>query len=348
MLATGLLFLEISLWLPKDANIVSMADHLLGKGGRVFSAMLYLFLFYCLTVAYTAGGGGFIVSLSGGALPGWAGILLFAAIFSPIVYFGTRAVDRINLIWMLGLALSYGAFVVMGAPKVDLNLLKGGQFSAALFAMPIIFTSFSFGGIIPSLITYLKRDIKMVRWSLFLGTSVPFAIYIIWQLLILGIIPVEGAGGLIEAKALGQSAVTPLKQFVNSSSVYAIGQVFSFFALTTSFLGVTLGLMDFIADGFKLSGVKPKKIVLFLVVFVPPTLIALSKPTVFLQALNYAGGIGCALLLGLLPVMMAWIGRYKRRMDPLTWQLPGGKILLIFLALFTFFELVIELFFSNH
>ena len=345
MLATGFLLLEISLWLPKDANIISMADHLLGKWGRIFSAIIYLFLFYCLTVAYAAGGGGFIAAMTGQRIPNWLGIFLFILIFSPVVYLGTRAVDRINLIWMFGLALSYAAFVLIGWPKVDTQLLKTGNWTQALFAMPIIFTSFSFGGIIPSLITYLKRDIKMIRRSLVLGTSIPFFIYVVWELLILGIVPVEGSNGLLNAKLNGQTAVFPLN-FMRFPYVYAIGQAFSFFALTTSFLGVTLGLLHFLADGFKLIDISLKKYFLFLMVFVPPTLIAVFNPSVFLNALNYAGGIGCALLLGLLPIMMSWVGRYKKKYHSDSWQLPGGKAMLFFLAIFTFMELAIEFFFN--
>lgn len=344
MLATGLLFLEVSIWLPKDANIISMADHLLGKWGRVCSCLVYLFLFYCLTVAYSAGGGGFIAALSDGKIPQWLGIVLFVCIFSPIVYLGTRAVDRMNLIWMCGLAVSYGAFVLLGWGKVDVRLLKTENWPAAFIAMPIVFTSFSFGGIIPSLITYLNRDVKMVRSALILGTGIPLAIYVVWQLLIQGIIPVEGPNGLLEAKLKGQTAVFPLKNFVASS--YAVGQAFSFFALTTSFLGVTLGLLDFLADGFKLVQVKVKKGFLFLIVFLPPSLIAIFNPGIFLNALNYAGGIGCALLLGLLPILMSWVGRYQRKYHPSGWQLPGGKMMLSLLFAFTMMELVIEVCFS--
>jgi tyrosine-specific transport protein len=46
MASTGLLFLEISLWMPEEANIVSMAERTLGKVGKFFSWGLYLFLFY--------------------------------------------------------------------------------------------------------------------------------------------------------------------------------------------------------------------------------------------------------------------------------------------------------------
>jgi len=38
----------------------------------------------------------------------------------------------------------------------------------------------------------------------------------------------------------------------------------------------------------------------------PPLIINLTYPGLFLKALDVAGGIGCALLLGLLPILMAW------------------------------------------
>jgi tyrosine-specific transport protein len=345
MLSTGLLFLEISLWLPKGSNMLSMADHLLGKWGRAASCLLYLFLFYCLTVAYSAGGGGFVVTIAGEKISDWLGILLFTAFFSPVVYLGTRAVDRLNFVWMIALVMSYFAFVAMGWTKVDLDMLDSVEWAQSLIALPIIFTSFSFQGIIPSLITYLKYDVKMVRKALILGTSIPFICYVIWELLILGIVPVEGPAGLLNAKLLGQTAIFPLRNRIDFPYIYAIGQIFSFFALTTSFLGVTLGLMDFLADGLKLVGIKTKKYVRFFIVFLPPMLIAIFNPDVFLKALSYAGGIGCALLLGLLPIIMSWVGRYKKNYGRTTWQLRGGRLMLCILLCFTVLELVIEFFF---
>jgi len=47
MACTGLLLLEVCLWMPNDANIITMSHHLLGPIGRACSWVLYLFLFYC-------------------------------------------------------------------------------------------------------------------------------------------------------------------------------------------------------------------------------------------------------------------------------------------------------------
>ena len=55
MAGTGLLFLELTLWMGPEANIVSMAGRMLGSGGKFFAWVVYLYLFYSLTVAYVAG-----------------------------------------------------------------------------------------------------------------------------------------------------------------------------------------------------------------------------------------------------------------------------------------------------
>lgn len=342
MAATGLLMLEVSLWMPKDSNLVSMSSHLLGVKGKMLSWVLYLFLFYCLTIAYVAGGGSFISSIMHGALSPKVSILLFTALFAPIVYLGTKAVDRVNMILMVGLVVSYVGFVVLGYQHVDFSLLKRQNWGASVFALPIIFTSFSYQGIIPSLMSYMDHKAKSVRLSILIGTGSALVIYVIWEMLILGIIPLDGPMGLLRAKVEGQNAVFSLKAFVSSPWVLAIGQSFAFFALTTSFLGVTLGLVDFLSDGLKVAKVGLKKVALCLAVFFPCVVIAMSNPKIFLSALRYAGGIGCALLLGLIPILMVFRGRYKMGLGIRQRQIPGGKKFLTVLAVFVCLEVLIE------
>jgi tyrosine-specific transport protein len=346
MAATGLLFLEICLWLPEDANIISMSTHLLGPAGKLVSWSLYLFLFYCLMIAYTSGGGGFINDVMQGVFgvhaPRWMSLLLFALLFAPIVHLGARQVDKVNSLFMFGLIAAYIGFVMLGLKNVDSSNLSQGNAWQGILALPIVFTSFSYQGIVPSLVSYMRRNISQVRASIWIGTAIPLIIYVIWQYLILGIIPIEGKNGLLEAKQQGLSAIAPLHSLIASPWISSLGQAFGFFALTTSFMGVGLGLTDFLADGLRIPKRGLSKWALTLAVFIPPLFIAEANPKIFLSALDYAGGIGCALLLGLLPVVMVWIGRYKKGYRSHV-QLPGGRALLLLLALFILFELFIEL-----
>ncbi|MBA3814973.1 MAG: tyrosine transporter [Parachlamydiaceae bacterium] len=340
MACTGLLFLEVSLWMKGEANIVTMATRTLGVAGKVAAWGLYLFLFYCLTLAYIVGAGDLISNLLQGmiSLSSWQAQLLFLAIFGPLVYCGARIIGPLNLFLMLGLGLSYFAFVYLGANFVDSNLLIQANWSKIWFALPITFTAFAYQGIVPTLVTYMHRDVRQVRLAILIGSFLPFITYVIWQWLILGIVPVDGPNSLSEALRQGQNAVHPLKHVLDVSAVYVVGQYFAFFALLTSFLGVTLGLLDFLADGLKVPKTAVNKIWLCLLIFIPPVLFALIYPHVFLIALDYAGGFGCALLLGLLPVLMVWVGRYHMHLKG-EYQVSGGRPLLVILGLFVIVEL---------
>jgi len=340
---TGLLFLEITLDMSKDSNIISMADKYLGKLGKIFSWIIYLFLFYCLSVAYISGGGALIKSLVGNYLSLNTCSLLFAIIFGIFVYIGALAVDRMNILLMSGLGISYTMFIFLGMKYVNISNLYEHNFKKAIFSFPIILISFGYQGIVPSLTYYMKKDYKKIRAAIFLGTSLAFLVYLVWELLILGIIPVEGKFGLKEAFLENQNAIEPLKYYTKIKIIYFIGQFFSFFAITTSFLGVSLGLFDFIADGFKIKKKGLKKILVALITFLPPVTITFINPHLFLTALNYAGGIGGALLLIFLPCLMVFSKRYIKK-ENRPHLLFGGKSMLIFIIMFVFFILFVEIF----
>jgi tyrosine-specific transport protein len=180
-------------------------------------------------------------------------------------------------------------------------------------------------------------------FAILIGSFLPFIAYVIWEALILGVVPAQGPGSLGEALVEGENAVYPFKNLLDNSHVYTVGQFFAFFALVTSFFGVTLGLMDFLADGMKIEKKGAKKVLLGLLVFVPPTIFAITHPHVFLVALEYAGGFGSSLLLGVLPILMVWRGRYFLGLKAEK-PLLGGRITLALLSCYVLFEIVFELY----
>ena len=84
--------------------------------------------------------------------------------------------------------------------------------------------------------------------------------------------------------------------------------LFSIFAITTSFIGVTLSLADFLKDATQQIKRLPKiKLALLIdsLTFIPSILFALFYPEGFMLALHYAG-ILVALLLIALPAIMQY------------------------------------------
>lgn len=345
MASTGLIFLEISLALPEGANIVSMSEKTLGLPGKIFSWIMYLFLFYCLSLAYTVGCGALVAQALGPNISEVYGPLIFVLLFSPIVFAGTKVVGKVNQFLMYGLCLTFLGFVFLGFKFINTEMLLYRHWNFIFMAFPIAFTSFAYQGIIPTLVSYLDRDVSLIRKAIIIGSFATFITYIIWQALIQGIIPTEGPGGLAEALTNEQDAIAPLKNFIDATTVSLLGQFFAFFALVTSFFGVTLGLMDFLADGLNVKKTASGKLLLCTLIFVPSLLLSYTHPHLFLTALTYAGGYGCALLLGALPVVMVWVLRYRLgvRSD---YVFPGGKIVLIGLFLFVIFEIICQVFLS--
>lgn len=338
MTATGLLLSELALHMKPQVNLVSMAENTLGFFGKIVAWGLYLFLFYCLTIAYVVGCADLLNELSQDWIPRSLAPLIFVLLFAPLVYQGATRVGKWNVFFMSGLAFCYLGFVFLGASHVDTALLRRSNWNASLLALPISFTAFAYQGIVPSLVHYLDRDPARIRTSIWIGTSIPLVTYIIWQALILGIVPLEGAYGLLATKAEGRTAVHPLKELLGQGAAYWLGQGFAFFALLTSFFGVTLGLIDFLGDGLQMA---KKRGILSVLVFVPPLIVAWAYPAIFLTALDYAGGYGTSLLLGLLPIAMAWT--FRKRYPSYIPQIGGGRSLLIALALFVCIELIVEI-----
>ncbi|MES2344962.1 MAG: aromatic amino acid transport family protein [Chlamydiota bacterium] len=343
VLCTGLLILESCIWMPKDSNLISMTQRLLGKGGQAFCWIVYLFLLSCLMVAHIAGGGNAIAQLFNDSIPHTASTLIYVLLFSPVVYLGTKWVDRLNLALMTGVTITYLLFVSSAASHVQVDLLSHMDWSKIWWGLPVVFTAFGYQILIPTLMTYMNRDVKKVKIAIIVGTMIPLVIYVVWELLILGIIPVDGPNGLLEARVKGQNAVHPLQYYINKPWLMGIGQLFALLAMTTSYVGISIAFVDFLADGLKVQKKGMKKLGLCALVFLIPTFITLMNPGIFINALTYAGGFGVALLLGAMPIAMVWSGRYFHKYGVKNSQVPGGKASLAFLMAFVIFEIALEL-----
>ncbi len=116
-------------------------------------------------------------------------------------------------------------------------------------------------------------------------------------------------------------------------------------AIITSMLGVAFSMVDFLADGIQINASKTApRLLLCLLVFVPPFLFSALDPAIFVTAIGFAGGFGEAFLNGLLPVAMVWVGRYRRELGG-TVQLAGNKAMLIGLFAISVAVMVLELIF---
>lgn len=346
MTLTGLLLVESNGWFSKKVNLATMVGHTLGKKGKIACWLLYLFLFYSVLVAYIAGIGG-IVSTIGKqyfslAIPDWIGSFFFVILFGIVVYRGTQPVDMWNRFLMIGKIAVFIALVLFGVSHVQPVLLTRSDPEYAVFALPILVIAFGFHNMIPSLTDYFKNNLKKVRLSIILGGLFAFVIYLIWQALVLGIVPVEGPSGIISTMHSGGEASQALVGILGPRWVSLLATLLAFFAILTSFLAQALSLSHFLADGLKVSYKKHEEFWLVVLTLLPPLALAMMFPNIFLDSLNFAGGICADILFGIMPVMMVWKGRYRKQIDS-SYRVFGGKPLLaavfLFALMIAFFQI---------
>lgn len=333
MTATGLLIVELDQWFPGKTNYITMVTDLLGKGGRALCWVLYLFLFYALLVAYIAGSGIHFSSILGEFslhVPAWLGSILFVLLFGWVVYLGTKAVDHFNRALMLFKIIAYLCLIGIGMQFVQFKLLEHVDLKYAVAALPILILSFGFQNMIPTLSDYLGGDVKRVKQSILGGALFTLLIYLFWQIIALGTLPIDGDMGILSSYRQGIDAAEAMKRLVASPWIGSFAAVLAFFAILTSFLAQTITLVHFMCDGFKIRSGKRENIWMCILALGLPLIFAITYPGIFYQALNFAGGICAVIIFGIFPVLMIWRGRYIfQRKFP--YQVKGGKKLLVFI-----------------
>ncbi|MCP5506298.1 MAG: hypothetical protein H7A38_05395 [Chlamydiales bacterium] len=343
MYCTGLLFLEAALWMPDGSNVLSIAGRFFGKGGRLVSGGMFIFLYYCLMIAYFAAGAPLLAdafSTLGWSFTGWEMFAIFGLLFGMIVAIGPKSIDRVNIIMSIAMIAAWFSLIGSGSDEVVAPRLTFTKWPAMIWAMPVLFSAFGFHNVIPSLCSYLKRDKRSLRIAVFWGSFLPLIVYIVWQWLVIGAIPQEV---LAKTLAEGTSITTAFSTVSGNPSFAVIGRFFAFFAIVTSTLGVAFSMVDFLGDGFKIVERRGlKRVGLTFLTFLPPFILATLNPGIFTTALGVAGGFGEAFLNGLLPIGLLWVGKYSRGLKAdLSWL--ENKAILTLLILYSLFVIVLEI-----
>jgi tyrosine-specific transport protein len=345
MTLTGFLLLEVTLTLPSGANFISITRKYLGKWGGVLAAILFIFLYYFLMIAYVAAGGPLLkemllyshIKLS--FISGEIFFILFSTIFGVIVAIGPRSIDRVNYVLSILLGAVFLALFWVQFEAIEPSRLEESDFSKGLFAIPVLFSAFGFHNIIPSLVTYFEREKKVLRGAIFIGTTIPLLLYLLWQLLVIGSVPSEDIVKVLDS---GKSVISYLADISANRNVLLLGELFAFLAIITSVLGVSFSLVDFLGDGLGIRAKGKRRVILTFLTFFPPTVAAMIRPEIFNQALGIAGGLGESLINGLIPIALYHVMEKKLFPDSYV-QSMWKKAMLLLLTVSAFFVIGIEI-----
>ncbi len=330
MLTTGLVLVDLVLHAQKqtaqEVHLITLASRSFGRGGVLLVWFLFSFLFYCVMTAYMLGGGTLLFDALQGSIPLNMALVLVALFGAIIVLYGAPVLDRLNRFLMLGLILTYLALILTAIPHIDMAYLSRATWAFAPLCLPVMIISFGYHNLVPSLVSYLNKDRKAIRRAIMIGSAIPLIVYIIWEVAILGVIPYSSSQAWEKAVQSGDMVTRVLAQASGFPWVIRAAEAFAFFALVTSFLPVAWSFVDFLKDAAREIGIVKKRTgYLIICVFVPPLIVALTKPHLFLNALSAAGGYAAVTLFGILPALMAYKLKLRSR---------GLMTVLILFALF--------------
>ncbi|MDF5688671.1 aromatic amino acid transport family protein, partial [Vibrio parahaemolyticus] len=189
----ALLLLEASCKVGGGVSMNAIARETLGKGGQLVTNSLLYALLVCLLMAYIIGAGDLVqkvtasIGLPTSTISSQVGFTLLVGI---IVSAGTGVVDKLNRGLFLGMIVALILTLFALAPSVSfegLDEVVSDDKMALIKTSSVLFTSFGFMVVIPSLVTYNKEASKtQLRNMIIVGSTIPLVCYLLWLLAVVG------------------------------------------------------------------------------------------------------------------------------------------------------------------
>lgn len=339
---SSLILLEINLQYPAGASFDTFVADILGKGWNFVTGIGIAFLLYILLYAYFSAFGNIISHMIGtadGHDSRWLNGLLsfsFGGLLSQIVWRSTKLVGRLSTILVVGMVVTFIismsglSLLVDSAELFELSLTEGAYHPYVWAALPYFLTSFGFASVVPSLYKFYGQEPDKIKYSLLVGSLIALAVYVLFIFVCFGLIP---RNDFIDINASGGNMgdlVSSLTANVQNPSVSFALNLFSNFAIITSFLGVGLSLFDYIADRFKFPESPQGRFKTACVTFLPSGLASFFFPHGFVAAIGFAGLV-MVFSYFTVPFLMAW--KTRRQKTPTIYRMWGGKPMLIFVLL---------------
>ncbi|MDM5087119.1 aromatic amino acid transporter [Aeromonas rivipollensis] len=335
MTVSGWMLLEAFKPYELTASFNSVTKDLLGHKINIFNNLTVYFVGGILLYAY--------ITSSGLILSGLLGInsqlasVLFVLVFSCFVWHSTRAVDRISVVLIAFMVLSF-VFGVSGlAANIDATMLfhslteELGQAPYALAMLPVALTSFGYHHSVASMRAYYGEEQK-AKQAILGGTLIALALYLLWLLSIFGNLPRNAFGPIIAKGGDVDVLLGALASVIESRRVSNAINLFSMAAILSSFIGVGLGVFDYLADLFKFDNSRQGRAKSWGVTFLPPLVFSLLFPFGFVVAIGYAGA-AATVWACIIPALLA---KKSRELAPQGggFKAPGGQPMVVAVILF--------------
>lgn len=335
---TALLYAEVHQYSPNDAGIAGITEQYFGLTGKLIVNFILLFFMYAVLTAYITGSGDLLFNLIPKSLdldPEKArkiAALSFAIIFGIIVTIGIALSDITNRLFFGLKVLSFIVLLYFLFGKFSISNLQYPPTNNLLLfsALPIFFMTFGFHICTPTINEYLQGDNQKLRLACIFGSTGIFIIYIIWQLATHGVLQQSELVAILNQDPSLNGLIHAFEVTTGSKTISEIVRVFSVLALTTSYIGVSLGLSNAVKDLLSHFNMRKNNLMIGAITFIPPIIVGFTYPNIFLSAFSFAGVI-FAFIGVILPVLLVF---RARKLNPEGRRVRGGNISLIIALLF--------------
>lgn len=342
----AMLYLEVALAHKDGTNLISFCRNLLGTFGVIIAIITFAVNVYAFLTGYCIISSEVLSDMTqtylSFSLPKGLIIPLTSIIGGLIVFCGVFVTDRFNFVLVCALFLSFILTLISGTEHIILKRLLRYHWIYFFLSVPILFNTFTFQMIIPTIATHLKQNTKKLIIAIFVGTFLSLIIIMLWQWLVIGAIP-QGALWTAYEESFAIKKIVPLLQKYFPIT-YLVNFVF-FFAVVTSLLGNGISAVDFLSDAVHIplkERIGMNRFWVCLAIFIPPIFFGLVWPNAFLFIITYlVGPFGVIILMGVLPLWLVISARYFRKIKT-SRLLPGGRIALFLLGVVIFFIFYLE------
>ena len=332
VMVLNLMLGEINLRTKKSHQLVGCAEKYLGKKGKKIMMLFLLLGWYGAMIAYTIKMGEFFSVLLEPLFlldPIYYSII-FAMVGGIFIYKGLGVIKKCEFSMIIITLLIMVVIGIFCLPNINPNNLQIFNLKQFLFPFGVVLFAFGGAGAIPEMKEILKKDKKLLKKAIIIGTSISMLIYILFPLFVVGVTGNSTTDGAIIG--LG-NALGP--------RVLLIGILFGLLTMSTSFLVVGLAIKEiFKFDCGNKFKCKINDLIPSLLACVVPFIIAiiimfLKIDNAFYKVIDINGAFIYPIT-SILFVLMFWKSREKGERKP-EYVLKYGKlmgwiIILLFLA----------------
>ncbi len=277
--------------------------------------IVLLFAISGALLAYMIAQGSILSALFGGA--DWMWSLVFYTVFAYLIWRGINTVKQVELWMVLGFILIILALFGLAQGQIDAaNLLMFDWRKMLLPYGVILFACYGLTSIPQAYEILGKNDHrKHFKQTIIYAGLIPLLLYVLFALVVVGVMGENTTS--VATVGLG-NALGP--------NIWAIGNIFAFLAMSTSFLALGWAAQQIYHSDLSL----PNQLA-FIAAFTVPLLVWLAGVRDFVGVLGIIGAVGAGIT-GVLIVFTLWSARQKSRQKP-AYSLPDWVVKYVGLVL---------------